>query len=390
MSLFKCGFFLLGLALLAAAGLGCQEFDFEHRTLRSGHTATLLADGRVLVAGGGDSRFEGSAGEYDPKNGKLKPTRSMAQARSGHTATLLDDGRVLVVGGGTASAEVYHPETGTWSPAGSMGRVRRGHTATLLADGRVLIMGGGGTSAEVYNPKTEKWTATDPMTQERSNHTVTLLADGQVLVVGGGTVSAEVYDPKSGQWTVTSSMGRQRRGPAATLLGDDRVLVVGGVVGESMGKEFEFLTSAEVYDPKSGQWTATGSMAQAPLFPSATLLADGRVLVVRGARGHGLLDTYAEVYDPESGQWVATSSICLVRYCHTTLLANGGVLFQNPTMEQWSFTAPGNRSEYTATLLVDGRVLVVGGSVLGSESVVRKARLAEVFDPRTDTWSPVK
>jgi hypothetical protein len=148
-------------------------------TTRFFHTATLLADGRVLVAGGYDSHYAplASADLYDPKTGTFSPTGSMAGARGLHTATLLSDGRVLIAGGGPwgsmlltasylASAELYDPKTGTFSPTGSLATARAWHTATLLADGRVVIAGGAGSaflaSAELYDPKTGTFSPTGP------------------------------------------------------------------------------------------------------------------------------------------------------------------------------------------------------------------------------------
>jgi hypothetical protein len=192
-------------------------------TARSFQTATLLSDGRVLVAGGSPSGWSWTTplpdtGEiYDPKTGTFTPTGPMMLRRTSHAATLLADGRVLITGGlandGTelTAAEVFDPKTGTFASTGSMRDAREFHTATLLSDGRVLVAGGGGDytnglfrdSAELYDPKTGTFSVTGSMADARTYHTATLLADGRVLVAGGFGAAgplpgAELFNSKTG------------------------------------------------------------------------------------------------------------------------------------------------------------------------------------------------
>jgi hypothetical protein len=302
---------------------------------RSHYTATLLPDGKVLVAGGccNDIGELASAELYDPVSGSWTATGSMTEARYGHTATLLSDGRVLVAGGAAiftdgdvsgpdplASAELFDPDSGTWAATGSMTEDRLGHTATLLPDGTVLVAGGEGSfgsgdpaSAELYDPRNGSWTVTGSMHAARAYHTATLLLDGTVLVAGGGVIgvlaSAELFDPGSGTWTATGNMNGGRAENAATLLPDGTVLVAGGNSGSS---GIGLLASAELFDPGSGSWTATGSMTEARDFPMAMLLSDGRVLVVGGLHHMGCTASTpcsgsieplasAELYDPGGG-----------------------------------------------------------------------------------------
>ncbi len=227
-------------------------------TTRWAHTATLLATGKVLVAGGTDLNGNplASTDLYDPSAKTFSQTGNMNVARSSHTATLLPDGRVLIAGGGTASAELYSPSTGLFTTTGSMSKARSAHTATLLNNGTVLIAGGSGdTTAEIFSPASGTFTATaNNMTAARSFHAATLLNNGQVLLVGGEDSSlaniptlssADIYDPTAKTFTTTSSsLATSRELQTATLLGGD-VYAIGGRSGSSAG--VVFLSSAEVF-----------------------------------------------------------------------------------------------------------------------------------------------
>jgi WD40 repeat protein len=305
---------------------------------RSGQTATLLKTGKLLVAGGDAchlfSYYYGScllksSEIYDPSAGTFSTTGTLSVARVFHTATLLPDGKVLVAGGQVASAELYDPAAGTFSSTGSMSVGRDSHTATLLLNGRALIVGGRNVSgalasAEEYDPAKGSFAVKANMATARTEHTATLLGNGKVLIVGGSDginvlASAELYDPTAGTFAATGSMAGKRVDHTATLLPNGNVLVAGGSDGKSS------LASAEIYDVTSGKFTATSAMMAARDTHVAVSLPNGTVLVAGGISGG--TDFTAEFYDPVTGVFTQTGSMGVGRIlAAAALLPDGRVL----------------------------------------------------------------
>ena len=330
----------------------------------------------------------------------FQPTGDMGTDRVAHTATLLANGKVLITGGFNANevlatSELYDPATGTFTPAGNMTTPRFAHTATLLQNGKVLIAGGspslgdlsGGdnsddlSTAELFDPVTGTFTATGGMSERRSEHAAALLANGKVLVAGGtaGNV-AELYDPATG--TFTPTVGQLTVGGrwacTATLLSDGTVLIAGGRDDENVWDGFP-LNSAELFDPATGTFTATGAMTEFRYNHTATLLNNGKVLLTGGFNGQPVAN--AELFDPATGSFSATGSMGTPRAQHTaTSLNNGTVLVAggfsffppgsfssaevfDPTTNKFTPTGPmgAPRFLHTATRLDNGLVLVTGG-----------------------------
>jgi N-acetylneuraminic acid mutarotase len=310
-------------------------------TSRVLHTATLLPSGEVLVAGGQDESsggpvFYASAELYDPKHGSWSPTKgALTVARSGHTATALVGGKVLVAGGtnvccssALASAELYDPLAGTWATTGSMAESRYQPAAARLNNGKVLVAGGTDglnilASAELYDPAAGSWSTAGSMLVARWEPTATLLADGRVLVVGGYNggplATAELYDPTTNSWSAAASTHDPRYKHTATRLDNGRVLVVGG---SFISSNSNALASAELYDPLTNAWSVTGSLADARSSHSATLLPGGKVLVAGGVNTFSFAST--ELFDPASGGWRPTGSMSAARQNHTATLLNTG------------------------------------------------------------------
>ncbi len=347
------------------------------------------------------SRITGSSNSIDvATNSNLhgfQPAGDMGTERAWHTATLLQNGKVLIAGGfnGTevlATAELFDPAAGTFTPTGDMTSPRFAHTATLLQNGKVLIAGGSPsmvdlsgaddsddlTTAELFDPATGTFTATGGMSNQRSQHAAALLANGKVLLTGG-TVgnAAELFDPATGSFTATGNLVVGGRwGCTATLLHDGTVLIAGGRDDEDIWDGLP-LNDAELFDPATGTFKATGTMIQFRYDHAATLLNNGQVLMTGGINGTPVQD--AELFDPATGSFSRTGSMSAPRADHTaTLLEDGTVLVAgafsysgpfasaevfNPTTSNFSPTSSMEtaRFHHMATRLTNGEVLITGG-----------------------------
>jgi len=385
--------------------------------LRSPLVIALLATGAAAA----DSSLASGAAEPSstPPLFAFTKTGSLGIPRSGHAATLLLTGEVLVTGGGNGfpdvTAELYDPATRSFSPTmGHMIEARSGHTASLLSNanppnhGKVLIVGSVGTSAELYDPVKRTFAATGSMHHARTSPTATLLNSGKVLIVGGDPSTtdprAELYNPASGTFSYTGSTTTLRNGHSATLLNDGDVLIAGGTGAAG--------ATAEVYSPSSGIFRRTiGNMTEARTGHTATLLGagdgnqDGRVLIIG-------TDGIADLYNPTSETFTRVGSSLLgpQDYKHTASLINdqGAVLVAGgyakltcggsnvlpvsvPGAELFAwqndgFTVTGHlniaRDGHTATVLADGiTVLIVGGTqrsptyCSGSTNILSSAEL---------------
>ncbi len=310
---------------------------------------------------------------------------------------------------------------GTWTTTGSMTGIKqhRNYTATLLQNGQVLVAGGINLSmgivyanAFLYNPSTGEWTETGSMTTTRYDHTATLLPNGQVLVTGGfksdnsGVLnSAELYNPSTGQWSTTGSITVARYNHSAALLQNGEVLIAGGQTSpvEPIGGTFKFTSgsptsAAEIYDPSTGAFTATGSMNYARDQAQLTLLQNGDVLIAGG--GTGDAGCTAEFFS--GGQWSLTSELaeCGVTQDATTLLFNGDVLIEagslpttsapayslsevyDPSTDAWQATLELPNVWGPLALLTNGQVLDAGVIPVSGDPA------AALYNPSTNGWTP--
>jgi hypothetical protein len=337
------------------------------RIARFSHTATLLVDNRVLIAGGMERNgyWLNSAEIYNPETGQFSPTRNMLSRRAGAMAARLPNGKVLIAGGtdgsGTSlrTTEIYDPASNIFAPGPIMLAPRAHGVAIRLKDGRVLIAGGCAqgdderlASAEIYDPATQTFSWTGSMHVPRGAFNAVALTDGRVLVTGGMSsgqlpdvtveASAEIYNPATGTFTLTSPMSVPRYKHGIALLKDGRVLIIGGQTGGSFGPR---LSSTEFFDP------ATSSFSRGPemkyprfkLIQGVAVLSDGHVLVAGGADQPEMFDPHTERFVPVSG----------------------------PAMDGYFFS--------TATVLDDETVLLVDG--YGKHAAAGAVRQAWLWQP---------
>ncbi|MEM7535169.1 MAG: kelch repeat-containing protein [Chloroflexota bacterium] len=449
------------------------------QSTRHEHTTTRLQDGRLLVVGGAGMGIILSSVElFDPNpdvQSQWSTGSPLTTARQGHTATLLDDGQVLVVGGlgngaRLQSVERYDPDADKWHTVASLQIARSDHTATLLSDGRVLVIGGvgasesggfgGGDSAEIYNPATNRWQQIAPMTVGRFNHrTLRLTQEGgrDLILVTGGQASlfealdsVALYDVTANAWIDTIPLQQARYDHTMTLLNDGRIMVTGGRgngadLDASLRSTTEIIDIAQVtavlgqatqnIDQNVDQeifsdslektvesrmsrmrgmdldtWHYVAPLRGARTGHTATLLSDGRLLLVGGLGAGGVL---AEVllYDPtigDLGYWSTVATLNAARYNHTaTYLVDGRVLIvggfddgvgntlatveeyaprSTPPVGKWSLLAPVDKPRFlhTATLLSNGRLLVAGGL----NDALRSTELFDVSSGVVGHWQP--
>jgi uncharacterized protein YjbI with pentapeptide repeats len=394
---------------------------------RRQNSVTALADGSVLVAGGYNASTQAltSAEIYraTATGSSSTLTGSMASPRGFHTATRLADGRVLIAGGeqpgvalAISSAEIYNPATGNFSPAAnSMSSAHSRHTATLLPDGRVLIAGGINNSglavatADLFDPATNSFSGPVPMVSARTNHTATLLLNGAVLITGGTVPStttvwntAEIFDPATGSFmAVAATMQMPRWYHQATRLADGTVLLAGGYhTSTNISGE-----DAEIYNPLTGTFTATGNVTSSLPGAGATLLGSGKVLTVYSPSTSSNGNLYTPNPNPALGATNPADSVsapnkhfdCAMAATPDGLVVVAGGDSSNPTVDIYYPTDPpfqttgfiltGNmgtsRSGFIATRLATWKVLVAGG--LNGSALVNSA---ELYDPAAGTFAP--
>lgn len=290
-------------------------------SFHSKHTATTLHDGRVLVAGG-EGRLATVRGNpltmsevYDPAADSWTPTGPMiSEVPFNHSAVLLDDGRVLVAGGrwsGTTAAgvlnttQLYDPTTNRWSETSEMRHARAYHASALLPDGRVLVAGGEDergdsmTSAEVWDPATGSWSEVGSLLVPHHNETnsAVTLRSGRVLLAGGSNSRAEgsgilsdatqVFDPRTNTWALGQRLPEGRNDHLVIAVADGRVLVAGGQIWRDETSppnptSTVATASTAIYDPRHGSWSNGPSMHAARANAAAVTLDDGTVFVTGG------------------------------------------------------------------------------------------------------------
>jgi hypothetical protein len=282
---------------------------------RASHTETLLANGNVLIAGGyraisGSPVSLSSFEIFDINTMTFTVYDQLNTGRHYHTATRLKDGRVLITGGSNAisgvetylsSTEIYDPATNTFTTVGSMTSPRVLHTVTLLNNGKVLIVGGGNTSGnlssyEIFDPTTNTFTFIGSFTKAVSLHTATLLQSGKVLIYAGA--DRKIYNPDTNNFIETSSETTylSKILHTSVLLSDGKVFFIGG--GNRGFKPENLLNYSEIYNPSDETFTITGNIHTKRISHTATLLNNGKVIIIGGHSGDEKALSSSEIYTP--------------------------------------------------------------------------------------------
>jgi Galactose oxidase, central domain/Kelch motif len=306
---------------------------------RAAHTATALLDGRVLVTGGcvidGCGEATDTSEVFDPATGSFSLAATMTTPRSGHSATQLPTGDVLLVGGYAgegqpplASAELYEAASGTFVAAGSMAVGRGAHAAALLPDGRVLVTGGWigsrtfTNTTEIWDPETRTFTPASPLATTRGGATATSLSTGEVLVVGGedppaqGLRSTEIYDLDEDRWRPGPDLSIPRFKHATVTTRTGEVLVIGGTSDDR-----NLIATVERFAGATFQPAGMLTEGRYKFSDAVVALPDGRLLVAGGGRR-------PEVYDPAASRGTILSGVPVARtsFATATLLPDGSAL----------------------------------------------------------------
>lgn len=385
------------------------------RTARTDHTATLLADGRILITGGRDTSTNilATAELYDPATGLSTSTGSLHGARSRHSATLLKSGQVLIAQGidssaTLTSAELYDPATGVFSVVTPAQTARRDGSATLLPSGDMLMTGGlptytGNTpivSSELFGAASSSWTPALALTVGRDNHPATLLPNAEVLLTGGvnATPLASV-DLFPERWNDEQFIGAARVVPrtqnTASLLPDGNVVEIGGRDSANLLRD-----TVTRYDGTS--WSAVAALPAPRAEHTATVLADGKVFVAGGVTDAEAASAGALLYDGAADSWRPRAAMHVARRQHRAVLLDSGkvlvaggldaagnaiadVEIYDPLVDTWTVATslPVPLHGHSMTGLGSGRVLVFGGDSPGNGA----QRRPQLYDPATNSWS---
>ena len=322
-------------------------------------TTTLLPNGNLLIAGGITAEEDLPTPQYfavlyNPITDTWSNTGSIAGGRMLHSATLLPNGKVLIAGGCDTFSNnymttslLYDYVTNTWSNTGSMTKVQLGHTATATRNGMVITVGGytpglysySSSTVQVYDYLKGTWSSAPDLISSRSNHTSSILPNGNLLITGGyfsvsgnfySLNTTEIFDVYNNKWLTTAPMLTPRQYHTATELLDGTIMVTGG------NNRFinavpttSSLSSVEIYNPSTGVWSYRKDMPEQKVGHSATTLLNGKVLITGGYNDQNF-STTSLIYDP--------------------------------TLNIWSSTDMGyNYTNHTSTLLPNGKVIITGG-----------------------------